>query len=109
MSLEETIGLCPCCKLPWELCDHIKSENVQINIRTEDRALRKKVTIVEGLKIKGDDKKILDAIKTFLSKKLCCGRSNDINRLEFQGDHRTLLQDVLQTDFGFEEYQIEII
>jgi translation initiation factor 1 (eIF-1/SUI1) len=103
------MDVCPCCGLPWDICQHIKTENVQIKIRTEDRALKKKVTIVEGLKVKGEDEQVLEGIKRFLAQKLACGRSNDIDKLEFQGDHRTTLQEVLMTDFGFEEEQITVV
>ena len=98
---------CPVCGLPKELCvcsDIAKEKQQQITVRAVKRRFGKLTTVIEGIEAKGAD---LKAIAKQLKAKLACGGTVKDNTIEFQGDHRKVMKDIL-VQMGFAEDSIVV-
>ncbi len=98
-------GICPNCGLPMDLCvcETIAQEEARISVTIERRKWGRLYTIVEGF-----DKTIdLGDLASKLKSKLACGGAAKHGHVELQGDHRAVIQKVLNK-LGFPEEQITV-
>lgn len=96
--------ICPKCGLPKELCTcGVRELEVQkIRVLLEQRRFGKKATVIEG--VTENAKQLASHLKS----KLACGGTIKDGRIELQGDHRSMLRELL-VKAGYDEQQIEII
>ncbi|MFQ5648101.1 MAG: stress response translation initiation inhibitor YciH [Candidatus Aenigmatarchaeota archaeon] len=97
--------ICPKCGLPRELCtcEVLAKEKEKIQIFTEFKRYRKKITVVKGISKDVDVKHILKELKH----KLACGGTVKDGAIELQGDHKGKTKQIL-VKMGFPEEQIEV-
>ncbi|HEU97293.1 MAG TPA: stress response translation initiation inhibitor YciH [Fervidicoccus fontis] len=94
-----------CGGLPEELCEQLVREQQLIKIRLEKRKFGKEVTIIEGIDEKDVDvKKLASQLKT----KLATGGTVKNGKIELQGDHRSVLKDIL-IELGFPPDNIVVL
>ncbi|MFX1559450.1 MAG: translation initiation factor [Promethearchaeota archaeon] len=87
-------GICPNCGLPQDLCvcETIAQEEARISVNVERRKWGRLTTCLEGF-----DKNIdLGDLATKLKSKLACGGAAKHGHIELQGDHRGVIQEVLE-------------
>lgn len=94
-----------CGGLPQELCEQLVREQQLIKIRLEKRKFGKEVTIIEGIDERDVDvKKLASQLKT----KLATGGTVKNGKIELQGDHRSVLKDLL-VELGFPPDNIVVL
>jgi len=94
-----------CGGLPPELCEQLVREQQLIKIRLEKRKFGKEVTIIEGIDERDVDvKKLASQLKS----KLATGGTVKNGKIELQGDHRSVLKDLL-IELGFPPDNIVVV
>ena len=104
MSVDEG-GSCPNCGLPQDLwvCETISQEEARIDVTISRRKWGRLTTEISGF-----DKNIdLGDLATKLKGKLACGGAAKHGTVELQGDHRGVIQGVLEK-MGFPPEMVSI-
>ena len=98
--------VCQVCGLPKDLCvcEEIAREKQRIRIYSTRRRFGKMMTVIEGIDDRDVDTK--DLTKK-LKAKLACGGTVKEGRIEFQGDHRERVKQLLVAR-GFPEDTIDV-
>ena len=99
--------ICTTCGLPEELCvcEFIAKADQEITVSIVKRKFGKKYTVITGL----DGKQInLRELSKSLKEMLACGGCIKDNVLEFQGDHKLKVREVLiQNGFAPETIKVK--
>jgi translation initiation factor 1 len=95
---------CPKCGLPQELCvcEEITRTGQRIRVRADKRRYGKYVTIIDGL-----ENVDLDKVAKELKRRLACGGTSKMDKIELQGNHVSKAKDVL-IDIGFSQDMIDV-
>jgi translation initiation factor 1 (eIF-1/SUI1) len=106
-------NVCPSCRLPWDLCEHIHHEKSTVTLKTEKRTYGKSVVIVNGIKINQhafrdgeNENSILEKIARTLKKNLCCGGSVKKNEILLQTSAERV-EAMLFDDFGIKSIEVQ--
>jgi translation initiation factor 1 len=88
------VETCEKCQLPEDLCvcDDLEKENVELEIKLEDRSRNKTVTVIDGLSDNVDK----DSLSSELKTELACGGTVKNNTIELQGNHTNRLENILE-------------